>query len=219
MSARDQLIRAGERLFAERGLDGASLREISRTAEQRNVTAVQYHFSTREGLLVAILDKHVTIVSRQIHVALDTLEDDATGPGARDVVRAVADPLLGRLSAPGGPEFLQIAAQVMNRAWRVPRGAQDPLRVLVDDDSGAWKRWAATLEPWMSPLVSGAPLHQRFSVLRFAYLELARRAREPRRRPPGELFAAHLVDLMTALALAPPSPETERALGTRTARP
>ena len=41
---RTQLMRAAERLFAERGIEVVSLREINRAAAQRNATALQYHF-------------------------------------------------------------------------------------------------------------------------------------------------------------------------------
>ena len=41
---RDQIIRAAEELFAARGIDGVSLREINRAAGQSNTGAVQYHF-------------------------------------------------------------------------------------------------------------------------------------------------------------------------------
>ena len=41
---RDQIIRAAEELFAARGIDSVSLREINRAAGQSNTGAVQYHF-------------------------------------------------------------------------------------------------------------------------------------------------------------------------------
>lgn len=213
-AAPDLIIAAGERLFAAHGIEGVSLREIGRAAGQRNVTAVQYHFDGREGLLNAILERHLAAVSVDLHAALDRLEG-AGSCSARDVVAALAGPLVGQLDADGGPEFLQIAAQVLNRAARIPSSDRDPLRLLIDDDQGALRRWAQLLSVHMSQLVSGAPLHQRFAVVRFAYLELARRAAAID-RPPGELFAAHLVDLMTALALSVPSPETRRVLIRRT---
>ena len=52
---RRRLIETAERLFAEHGPDGVSLRQISAAAGQSNNFAVQYHFGTREGLLDAIV--------------------------------------------------------------------------------------------------------------------------------------------------------------------
>ena len=48
------LIETAERLFAERGIDNVSLREINRAAGQKNVAALHYHFGTRESLLEAM---------------------------------------------------------------------------------------------------------------------------------------------------------------------
>ncbi|WP_425826258.1 TetR/AcrR family transcriptional regulator [Streptomyces fractus] len=50
------IILAAERLFAERGLDGASLRQISAAAGNGNNTAVQYHFGTKDRLVQAIFE-------------------------------------------------------------------------------------------------------------------------------------------------------------------
>ena len=52
------IMRAAEQMFAERGLDGVSLREITRAVGARNTSATQYHFGDRKGLLRAIVDRH-----------------------------------------------------------------------------------------------------------------------------------------------------------------
>ncbi len=49
-------MRAAERLFAARGLDGASLRQIGAAAGNGNNSAVQYHFGTKEQLVRAIFE-------------------------------------------------------------------------------------------------------------------------------------------------------------------
>lgn len=51
-----KLILAGERLFAEGGINGVSMREIASKAGQGNHFAVQYHFGSRDGLVQAIFD-------------------------------------------------------------------------------------------------------------------------------------------------------------------
>ena len=53
---RARLLSAAERLFAERGIDAVSLREITRESGARNAIAAQYHFADRAGLVQAILD-------------------------------------------------------------------------------------------------------------------------------------------------------------------
>ncbi|WP_223811074.1 TetR/AcrR family transcriptional regulator [Rhizorhabdus histidinilytica] len=51
---RQRLIVAAERLFAENGIDGASLRQIAAAAGFANNSAVQYHFGSKDGLLDAV---------------------------------------------------------------------------------------------------------------------------------------------------------------------
>ena len=57
-TTRRQLVSAAETLFAERGIEGVSLREINAAAGMRNATALQYHFHDRYGLVKAVLAKH-----------------------------------------------------------------------------------------------------------------------------------------------------------------
>lgn len=49
-----QLLLAAERLFAEHGLAGVSMRQISIEAGSSNNSAIQYHFGSKEDLLRAI---------------------------------------------------------------------------------------------------------------------------------------------------------------------
>src|SRR5690349_7259062 len=69
-----QLISAAESLFAERGIDGVSLREITVAAGVRNSTALQYHFGTREGLVRAVLKKHFDGIEVHRNALLDEYE-------------------------------------------------------------------------------------------------------------------------------------------------
>ena len=55
---RNRLRREAERLFARRGVYEATLREITEAAGQRNVSALNYHFGSREGIVQAILEYH-----------------------------------------------------------------------------------------------------------------------------------------------------------------
>lgn len=53
---KSRILAVAERLFADGGINGASLREIATAAGQRNHFAVQYHFGSRDGLVQAIFD-------------------------------------------------------------------------------------------------------------------------------------------------------------------
>lgn len=60
--ARDKLMHAAERLYAEHGFANVSIRMVGEAAGQRNKSAVQYHFSTRDELIQAILARHAAAI-------------------------------------------------------------------------------------------------------------------------------------------------------------
>lgn len=120
-STRDRLLRAGEHLFARKGVDGALTREIVTLAGQANDSAVHYHFGSRRGLLGAIVDRHMRRMEEQRKPALDALEArGASGPdlgadlGA--VLTAVVEPMTAELTDQSGRDFLRIVAQLAGEA-------------------------------------------------------------------------------------------------------
>jgi AcrR family transcriptional regulator len=64
-STSEQLILAAERLFAEQGIDGVSLRKIGAEAQNANNSAVRYHFGSKEGLIQAILEYRIPGLNRR----------------------------------------------------------------------------------------------------------------------------------------------------------
>jgi AcrR family transcriptional regulator len=55
-STKEQIVRAAERLFAEHGIDGVSMRHIGAASGNRNNSAVQYHFGSKDQLIDAIFE-------------------------------------------------------------------------------------------------------------------------------------------------------------------
>ncbi|MFI9593952.1 TetR/AcrR family transcriptional regulator [Nonomuraea sp. NPDC052265] len=62
--AKDRIMQTAERLYAEHGFAHVSIRMIREAAGQRNKSAVQYHFSTRDELIHAILSRHAAAIDR-----------------------------------------------------------------------------------------------------------------------------------------------------------
>lgn len=111
-ATRARLIATAERLFAARGIEGVSLSDINLAAGQRNKNASHYHFGDKQGLLQAILDKHLPGVIVRRERLLDEMEAQKSY-GIVDVVRALLYPLAEKLfDDDGGPEFIQINAQL-----------------------------------------------------------------------------------------------------------
>ena len=200
------LVDAAERLFAEHGVDGVSLREINRASGAKNAIAVQYHFTDRSGVLKAVLAKHAPAVEAARHALLD--EYDAGGEqDLRALAAALVRPLAGKLSDPdGGREYLQILADVLNR----PRPAVDP--AALEDPANSLYRWRTLVDPFLAP--EAARLHRRFTAVLYTAVELGRRARSEAATD-DRLFVSHLIDMVTAILAAPVSEETRRLAGAR----
>jgi AcrR family transcriptional regulator len=209
------LIAAAERLFACRGIDGVSLREINREAGQRNTTSLQYHFGDRVGLLRAIMVKHSREIDAVRHGLLDEYEM-AGEPDIRQLAAAFVLPLVDKLHDPCGRNYLRIAAEVVNRDNREIEPG-DP-SILADpkgrDPRDSITRWGRLVGPLLPPLVVGPPLHRRYAAMRFAHIELGRRASESMHRSDA-LFTSHLLDLFTSILVTPVSDETAALLAQR----
>jgi AcrR family transcriptional regulator len=204
---RDRILTAAEQLFAARGISAVSLREINREAGAKSASAVQYHYDDRAGVLKAILEKHRPVIEERRHAVLDHCEA-AASLDVRDLAGALVRPLASKLDDPdGGPEYLQINAELTNR----PRPLVDPNATNPRDSI---QRWRALVEPLLDP--DSVRLHRRFTAIRFSAAELGRRAATAPHTD-DRLFVEHLVDLTTALLAAQVSPETLRLAADRDA--
>lgn len=76
---RERLLDVAEGLFAQRGLDAVSVRDITRAAGA-NLGAITYHFGTMRQLIVAVFDRRMAPLTRQRLEALDAIEQ-AAGKG------------------------------------------------------------------------------------------------------------------------------------------
>jgi AcrR family transcriptional regulator len=199
-----RLIEAAERLFAERGIDAVSLREINRASGARNAIAVQYHFDDRAGVVKAILAKHTPDVEARRHAMLDQYEAEGSAD-VRLLAAALVRPPAAKLSDPdGGREYLQIHADLLNRPMGPPR----------DDPDDSIYRWRMLLEPLLEE--DAVRLHRRLTAIQFAAVELGRRARSGPHTD-ERLFTSYVIDVAAAILRAPVSPETRRLADERDA--
>ena len=194
---RTRLLEAAERLFAERGVEAVSLREITRESGARNAIALQYHFEDRAGVLQAIFDKHVPEVEARRHAMLD--EYEARGEAdLRALASALVRPLAAKLAdRDGGLHFLQIYAELVER----------PKQPTANGTTDSLTRWRTLLEPLLDE--EAARLHRRFTAILHTTQELGRRARTGPRAD-DRLFTSYLIDVVAAILGAPVSAETRR---------
>jgi AcrR family transcriptional regulator len=115
----ERILDAAERLFANHGFEGTSIRDIV-DAAQVNLAAVHYHFRSKEALLEAVLTRRISIVNdarlRQLEAA-----ERAVAPGSpsvEDVLRAFIVPVIEFAQRDeSGATFVQL----MSRMFTEPR--------------------------------------------------------------------------------------------------
>ena len=213
MTTRARLLGAAERLFAERGIDAVSLREITRESGARNAVAVQYHFTDRAGVLAAIVAKHEPGIETARHTLLDDYEanggEESDAP-LRPLAAALVRPLADKLAdSDGGPEYLRIQADLLSRPhpalgdrWRT-------------DSSNSMFRWRVMVEPHLD--ADSVRLHRRFTAVLHTSVELGRRAAAGP-HPDDRLFVSYLIDVVTGILGGPVSEETRRLMRARPRR-
>ncbi|MEZ5738505.1 MAG: helix-turn-helix domain-containing protein [Burkholderiaceae bacterium] len=118
-----QMLDAAERLFAERGIDKVSLREIVRASGQANLSAANYHFGSREALIGRLLARRI----REINAIRHRRMDELVASGRDDSAYAIATAsvaVLGEVvkTMPWGPDYVRVVAQALflhdRRIWQ-----------------------------------------------------------------------------------------------------
>jgi AcrR family transcriptional regulator len=202
LSTADKLLDAAARLFAERGIENASVAEIVRAAGQRNASAVIYHFGTRDDLLYAVLARHVPVLAQRRRELLDVAR--ASGE-ARAAAEAIVRPVT-ELAQRGWREraYLQIGSELAGMLDRTTADIRDLLAETAGHE--AWER--------LRSLVSGVPRdlwEERKSLcLVFVGRAAADRAREldrgaTRLTLSEDRFVSNLVDMVLGAMTAPAS--------------
>lgn len=113
---RDAILDAAERLFAERGFNGVTMRQIGEAAAV-DAAMTHYYFATKRGLFDAVFLRRAAILNAEREERLDALEAAAKGSVSPEaVIAAFVDPALERWArgGPGWKAYLALVAQVNN---------------------------------------------------------------------------------------------------------
>jgi AcrR family transcriptional regulator len=124
---RERLLNAAETLFAARGLDGVSVRDITELATA-NTAAIHYHFGSKQNLIAAILERRAGPLGRRREELLDALSNDHHAD-LRGVAEALVLPTAELVEQDeGGQNYVAFLAALGNHAEIMPAviGAYDP---------------------------------------------------------------------------------------------
>lgn len=99
------LIETAERLFAEQGIEGVSLRQITVAAKQKNTSALHYHFGSRQNLIEAIFALRVSRINERRLQMLADVHENGLSRDLRELVAVRIYPLAERLVTCDGPDY------------------------------------------------------------------------------------------------------------------
>lgn len=125
-----QLILAGEKLFAEQGVEGASLREIAALAGHGNNNAVRYHFGSKQGLVQAIFRHRVVQMEPVRAKLIERLVERNLTTDARAIIEVICLPYFTLRGSDG--TFSYPAFMLQYLLYYRPRGVRH-----TADEAGA----------------------------------------------------------------------------------
>ena len=115
VDTKESLLDAAERLFAEHGLQGVSLRMINAAAGARNASAAHYHFRSRDRLVKTLARRRMDKLSQERLADLQRVEAEAAGgpPDVHAIVAAVTLPTFRMLldDRDGGANYVRFLAR------------------------------------------------------------------------------------------------------------
>ncbi|HVM80264.1 MAG TPA: TetR/AcrR family transcriptional regulator [Stellaceae bacterium] len=106
-----RLLRTAERMFAEQGYTGVSLRQLTAAAGV-NLAAVNYHFGSKEGLLAAIFESRCRPMNEERLARLEACgEAPGRPPLLEQIIAAFIAPALASTGeSAGGATFTRLRA-------------------------------------------------------------------------------------------------------------
>lgn len=123
VQTREIILDAAERLFADRGYDGASIRDVA-SESGLQIHSIGYHFGPKESLFDAVVGRRAEIMTQLRRDALDASRQKAgaqTIP-VRELIRSYVGPFI-KSASHGDPGWRNYAA-LMGRLANSPLGTE-----------------------------------------------------------------------------------------------
>ncbi|MFI4878569.1 MAG: TetR/AcrR family transcriptional regulator [Steroidobacterales bacterium] len=155
-STKERILAAAETLFAQRGFDGASLRQLTSDAGV-NLAAVNYHFGSKEKLVEQVFRRRLDALNAQRLAALARV---AGQPETRleDVLDAFIRPALELSHEDSGSLFMRVLARAFAEH-------DDSLRKFLSENYGHVMRQFTAEFARLLPQLSKEELYWRIDLV------------------------------------------------------
>lgn len=114
-SRKEKILEIAERLFAQRGYHGVSIRDITNEAGV-DVALIKYHFGSKKGLFDELLQRRAEAINIERSAALQEVLSRADPASVEDIVDAFTHTLLNKVVSedPSWRNYFGLLAQVNN---------------------------------------------------------------------------------------------------------
>jgi AcrR family transcriptional regulator len=199
-STKERILTAAEALFAQRGFEGASLRQLTAAAGV-NLAAVNYHFGSKDNLVEEVFKRRLDQLNARRLAALKQVagQTDAT---LEDVLSAFIRPALDLSHDGGGGLFMRVLARAFAEH-------DDSLRKFLSDNYGHVMRQFTTEFARLLPQLSKEELYWRIDLVTGALTHamsgfgIIQRKSDVSETTHREQTAAHLIRFAAAGLNAP----------------
>ena len=106
------LVRAAERLFAEKGLGGVSVKEITQAAGARNESALHYHFGGLDALIKEVFASRYRDIEQARFARLTELSAEKKSVGIEAVLEASIAPFMAACLREDGRLYARFCVQL-----------------------------------------------------------------------------------------------------------
>jgi AcrR family transcriptional regulator len=215
---RNTLMRAAEKLIAQKGIENVSIREIVEASGQKNQSALQYHFENMQGLIRAILESRNEEIHEKRTAMLKKILADNEKPALRDLCEVMVLPTF--LLAKSNPAFCQFVIAFGHEIALTPNSALSLVEEKEIHGTSALQT-SKLLRTALPHLNSGAYLQRMDSAVRLCSISMSHHSRQKSafQGPLADLFLNNLIDELVGLLSAPVSKETKaitKLIGSKT---
>ncbi len=160
------ILNAAERVFAEQGFHAASLRTLTAQANV-NLGAVNYHFSTKDELVLAVLRRRIQPLNERRLLLLSRFQKEAGAHpvSPEKILEALFRPLLEAIASrgQGGRHFIRLIAQCLAEPARY-------LQPLIREEFAEKNRRFHTALAEALPFLSSEEVHWRLHFAQGVFL-------------------------------------------------